>query len=133
MEPLFHGTRQMGREPIGPTSVREYAQLIVDGQTVAIELEPGDATYYCLIIVPAWTEGLLGRLDRYGIPRHACMDYLFVTRVDDDGGKTFIFNRFNSGEHTLEDHIKNPWSQRLLSWWLRGLWEDINDIIVNQT
>ena len=118
--PLHYGNREMVSEPINlPLSV--VADLLRQGLPVSVELEPGDATYYHLLIVPAWATYVAPFLGRYGIPRDRATDYLIVTRLTDQEGLAF-YATANVGDWDLPG-IENEWTRDLLVWWLRHLWQ----------
>lgn len=122
-ERLIYGLVEMRAEPINGT-LEQIAAALHNGHPVIAELEPGDATYYNLLISPAWGAGIRGSLGRFGIPLRAVEGYLIVTKLTDTGGITFYVTD-RVGTWDLEEHIRNPWTRELLVWWLLQLWDEI--------
>lgn len=128
MEPLNYNGKTMDRAPING-SVYEFARLIEEGSTIVAELEPGDATYYSLLIVPCWSNYTAHFLGRWGVPATHSHEYLFVSRLSDpESMGCFIHNHHPVLEFDVEALSRNKWSQQLLAWWLTQLWEEINAI-----
>ncbi len=119
---LKYGNREMVAEPINvPLSV--VADLLRRGLPVSVELEPGDATYYHLLIVPASAPYVEPFLGRYGIPVDRATDFLIVTKLTDQEGRAF-YATADVGPWDLHG-IENEWTRELLVWWLRRLWSVI--------
>jgi hypothetical protein len=119
---LRYGAREMNPSPLNMT-LADLAWRLHDGRPVIAELEPGDATYYSLLIVPAWAGDVVRHLGRYGIAPDQAHRYLIVTKLNDQGGSAF-YATADVGEWDLHG-IDNPWSRELIVWWLRLLWAEI--------
>ena len=120
-EALAYNERPMSPDPIN-IDVEDVVDALTDGRPVSVELEPGDATYYNLIIVPCWAPVVRRSLGRYGVPRADATEYLLVTYLRGDDSPTFFAM---SHVNALDVPVKNPWSAGLVAWWLRGLWRAI--------
>ena len=118
MRELMYNGKPMKVQPIGPYTITDYARWIREGKAVAVELEPGDGTYYNLLIVPCHAPQLLGRLERFGIPITEAHQYLIVTYLKDDGGPTYVVPMFSVDHHMDDGRIHNSWTKRLIIWWL---------------
>lgn len=120
MSELLYGNKPMDPKPING-SLESVCRCLRRGETVVVKLEPGDATHYCLLIVPAWAEDVAAHLGRYGIREHSAVEYLIVTQLDDAGGQAFY-----AFAHGMEGcdmrHIRNSWTQQIFTWWFDLLW-----------
>lgn len=130
---LLYNGRQMNPEPRNPPGLglaldlKSVARLLqLDAYPLIVELEPGDGTYYNLLIVPAWSEFTTTHLGRYGIPPDKTRDFLIVTKLSDGESQTF-FAADDVGEWDLHG-IENNWSRELIVWWLRFLWQHITKL-----
>lgn len=121
-ETLEYAGKQVVAEPIN-MSLDMAATYLRDARPCVVELEPGDVTYYNLLIVPAWRVGVGSYLQRFGIAPGRASEYLIVTKLTDVGGLTFFATR-EVGSWDLEI-IPNEWTRELLAWWLRELWRRI--------
>lgn len=121
--PLMYGTREMQPDPIN-TTFGEIVERLAHGHPVIVELEPGDATYYSLLIVPAWAAYVATHLGRFGIPADQAHRYLIGTRMTDQEGQAFYATE-HVGPWDI-DSVDNEWSRELIAWWLRILWEHLN-------
>src|SRR5947208_2980472 len=110
----------MNPEPVNQSLARLATCLVQGDHPVIAELEPGDATYYNLLLVPAWAAYVAPHLGRFGIPLTKAHDYLIVTRLTDTEGQTFYCTR-QIGDWDLEI-IPNAWTRTVLVWWLKILW-----------
>lgn len=121
MTPLTHMGVGMTPEPVN-VHPEQIVDAIRDGDPVVVILEPGDATRYHLLIVPAWADKVRDQLGAYGIPVRVAEGTLIVTKLSQEGGNTF-WAQTHVNEYDLADAIQNEWSRILLSWWLREyLW-----------
>jgi hypothetical protein len=95
------------------------------GQSCVVQLEPGDATHYCLLLTPCWAMGVRQELGRFGIPVESATNYMLVTALTDEGsdGSTWIT------PHVMEYQVAklspNPWSQLIYLTFLQNLWWEI--------
>lgn len=117
-ELLYHG-RQMNPTPLG-SSMDDVARALQGEHPVSAEIEPGDGTYYNVLIVPAWCEHVKEHLGRYGIPAEKAKDYLIVTKLTDADSPTF-YAADDVGAWDMHG-IENQWTRDVLVWWLRYLW-----------
>ncbi len=128
MDALTYQGKQMVVEPINRSLVK-IAYDLKAGMPVVAELEPGDATYYCLLLVPAWAPCVVDYLGRYGIQRTLTDEpnFLLAVKLDADGGRAAWIpcdNRLGVW-HTA--HLsENTWSQEFLVWWLLHLIDRLN-------
>lgn len=124
-ETLKYGAKEMRPSPIN-TTLGDIVTCLEHGHhPVIVELEPGDGTYYNLLIVPAWAAYVAPRLARFGIPADRAMGWLIVTKLTDQQGQAF-YATADVGPWDLHG-IDNEWSRELLAWWLRAiLWPAIN-------
>lgn len=120
---LDYNGKLMAAEPIN-ISLGMVATRLRQGDPVIAQLEPGDATHYCLLIVPAWADEIRRHLGRYGIRENTAKDYLIVTQLDDAGGQAFY-----AYAHGMEGadmrHIRNGWTVQLFVWWFTLLWAEL--------
>ncbi len=124
-EELRYMNRPMNPEPVNlPLSA--VATALRDGDSIVAILEPGDATVYRLCVVPCWAAGVRADLRGVGIPPENARDYLLVTRFNGHGGDVFFAS--NIIEAFDLDVIQNGWSRELLSWWVRRLWKELEEI-----
>lgn len=122
---LKYGTEEMKPAPINTTLDAIVTCLEQGHHPVIVELEPGDGTYYNLLIVPSWAVYVAPHLRRFGILADRAIDYLIVTRLTDQEGQAF-YATAQVGPWDLHG-IDNEWSRELLAWWLREtLWPAIN-------
>ena len=98
----------------------DWAQLVSRTQTglaTFVELEPGDATYYALLIAPVpRTE-----LRRFGL---GSINWWFVAQLDDEGARGSAWVRTDMSRVdaiTIATLSSNQWSRILLAWWLTEL------------
>jgi len=119
---LTHHGRALSVAPRN-VPLETLAGQLARGQPAIAELEPGDATYYNLLIVPAWAPAVQGHLGRFGIPVALASDYLIVTRLTDTEGRAF-YARADVEAWDLAG-ITHPWTRELLAWWLGILWQAI--------
>lgn len=129
MKELLYNGKPMDPTPTAGT-IQGFASDLVDGETVLVQLEPGDATHYALLIAPCWAHpSLVYGLGRLGIPARSVGEYLFVAKVgDQESIGNFVHNRLPVLPFDVEPLSKNGWSWEFLSWWLTQLWEAINGI-----
>lgn len=123
-EPLLYHNREMKSEPSNYTLEQVAGLLHHYTSSVIAILEPGDATRYILLIVPAWSNHVQNHLNSFGIPDRAVRDYLIAVNLDDRGGRAFYATGW-VGPWDLIDSITNEWSRELLAWWFQCLWEEI--------
>lgn len=119
MKTLEYNGRPMRWDPINVSPERIQACLDVD-EPVVVQLEPGDATRYTLMLVPSpvmpWLRG-------FGIPETEADLWLLVVKLASDGrrdGWAWVPWRPGAevGTHDVAELDQNEWSQELLSWWL---------------
>lgn len=123
--PLLYGSKPMKPEPINIT-LEKLAQRLNQRETMIAELEPGDGTYYNLLLVPAVSLGTREYLGRFGISDSRAHCYLIVTKLTSYGGETF----YSYSEGTIPcdmESVKNEWTRVLLAWWCNLLWEAMED------
>jgi len=121
--PLMYGTKEMLAEPLN-MSLSAVAMYLLDREPVVVSLEPGDATNYTLLIVPALASGVHGQLGRYGIPLAACRDYLFISKLSGEACPgTFV--RPPCHDFDFEFISPNEWTRTFLAWWVNELWTRI--------
>lgn len=120
---LFNG-KPMSASPKG-TTLNAIAVALLAGQAVSAELEPGDATYYNLLIVPCWSEGLRNRLGRFGIPAGSATNYLYVQQLRDLAVEAEGFFARQGGVSAVDVPNRNEWSRQLIAWWVNLLWEEL--------
>lgn len=118
----YHG-RQMNAEPIN-IDLGTVADKLRGGSPVVVQLEPGDGTHYCLLVVPAWADDVRNHLDRFGIRPHSAESYMIVTQLDDTGGHGFYAFADGVEEWDLK-HIHNDWTRAVFCWWFNLLWPKI--------
>lgn len=118
-EPLAYHGRALTPAPIN-ADLEDLVEALAGGRTVVAELEPGDATYYNLVITPCWAPQVRRSLGRFGVPDRSADRYLLVTCLRDDGGPSF-FAQSHVGDYDVP--LTNAWSRELVAWWLRGLWQ----------
>ena len=115
--------KPMVAEPIN-VPLQRLAALLREGQTVVAELEPGDATYYNLLIVPCWADTVHRYLESFGIPPGSASNYLLVVKLEQECSRAaWILTDGAVGRHDTVPLTNNPWSQELLAWWLSHLVE----------
>lgn len=118
----YHG-KTLIVEPIN-MPLSDIGARLRGGHTVVAQLEPGDGTHYCLLIVPAWSEYVMDHLGRYGIRPSTANEYLLITQLNDTGGS--LFYAFAPGAETWDMHgIKNEWTREVFRWFTTHLWEAI--------
>lgn len=121
-ELLYNDRAVMKLEPTN-IGMDRLVLTLYEGNPAVVQLEPGDATRYCLLIVPAWSPEVKGSLDMFGIPSEHCSRYLLVTKMNGLKG-TMGFVPLNDGvlvEHHFDEIVTNFWSMRLLAWWFEIL------------
>lgn len=131
-EPLLYGSKQMDPKPLN-LPLEDIVLALRGGSPVVAQLEPGDGTHYCLLIVPAWADGVSPHLGRYGIRQTASRDYLIVTYLQDTHGHTFYafrdgtFYAFRDGMEAwdIDNAIKNAWTRQVFIWWFNMLWRQL--------
>lgn len=119
---LEYQGKVMEVEPITMT-LQEVAEQIKIGNPVVAELEPGDNTYYAILIVPLHGDGIRSKLGRFGIVPARSGDYWFVAKLGSIQSQgTFVRVDVAAIQvHQVAPLTDNEWSQRLLSWWLTHL------------
>lgn len=133
MQSLEYQGKQMKLEAEN-APLRHLARVVARGYPVIIELEPGDATHYHLLVVPAWAASVREHLGRFGIPVDRCWDYLIVTQLYDDVGNTFYVPAWIEGQHDIESRaVTNDWSRVFLSWWLQHFWHIVKEGLRQET
>jgi hypothetical protein len=122
--PLIYHNLEMRDEPIN-IDMLTVARLLRDNHSVVVELEPGDATYYCLLLVPCKATEVAPYLSRFGIPPNNASEYIIVTYLHDTHGDSFYSHRYTELHDMLNTKISNEWTQMFLVWWLQRLWSMI--------
>ena len=118
---LLYNGKPMDCEPVN-RSLEDTALTLRYGNTIVAELEPGDATYYVLCIVPCWGNHVAEHLGQFGVQASQSGNYLLVTYLDNSGGQTaWIPIDGKVMPHHTEPLSDNPWSQELFAWWLNQL------------
>lgn len=120
---ILEGGSAMDPEPVN-VGFDFLVQGLNTGRPMVAQLEPGDGTHYCLLIVPAWADSVAAHLGRYGIMQSRAGDYLIVTKLNDADGETCYACADGVGTWDLGG-IKNPWTKELLAWWLDLLWAEV--------
>ena len=123
MQLEYGSGRAMKAEPVnlGMLNVANYLEC---GETVVVELEPGDGTYYSLLLVPCWAEGVANYLDRWGITAEGAHKYLMVVKLEQEGSHAvWIPMQETIQEHHVAHLSTSAWSQRLFAWWFGELFE----------
>lgn len=114
--------KKMNPDPIN-IDMDVLVERLDNGVSTIVQLEPGDATYYSLLIVPVWSSSVAANLGRFGIPLDNSHNYLIVAKLGSCGG-TVGFVPLADGKldtHHFADFIENGWSQVLLAWWFNIL------------
>ena len=126
---LIYRGKPMTVEPAN-RSLAGVAELLRTGRSVIAELEPGDATYYNLLLVPCWAPGISGHLGRFGVPSGSAHRFLIVVKVDEEGGgMTFVpTDGQKIGVWDTLHLSSNEWSQELFAWWLSHLITALNEV-----
>lgn len=124
MKPLLYNTRPMKVEPIN-LDLSDIAQTLREGRAAVAELEPGDGTYYNLLLVPCDAPNVKGGFRRFGISHEAAHRYLLVVLVRDRRPDRAVFVQWDGviREHDVVGLEENGWSQTFLAWWLNALRE----------
>lgn len=118
------GSAVMNPEPVND-NIDHLVMQARCGETVLVQLEPGDATVYYLLIVPAWGDGTRENLGQFGIPAEHADEYLIVTYLKQDGGQTF-YATDRIGVYDLE-MLPNTWTRTVFAWWLHGFFKLVNN------
>ncbi|MDH3291523.1 MAG: hypothetical protein OEO20_11330 [Gemmatimonadota bacterium] len=114
---LYHTGKQMNPEPIN-IELRELVRVLARGEPAVVKLEPGDASHYAFLIVPASANHVRHHLGRYGIESSRAVDYWFVARLDDHGGAwTWLPIDWPARPELMILANDNEWTVTLLVWW----------------
>ena len=124
MTELLYNSKAMKVEPIN-ISMQDAAAILRGGGPVVVELEPGDGTYYALMLVPLYSSNIAESLGRYGIQPAEAHHYLFVAKLESDGCD-FIPIHANLGPYHFDELTGNDWSKQFLGWWFTELVEALN-------
>lgn len=128
MRPLDYNGRPMRAAPINGT-LTQLAAMLRDGQPVVAELEPGDATYYALLITPCDALYVAPFLGRQGVPPREAYRWLHVAKLGD--GQAFVRLDGEVLAYDLTGLTRNGWGQEFLAWWLNALREALGaDVLV---
>jgi hypothetical protein len=121
----------MRADPINASVERLVEVLVEESKPVVAELEPGDGTYYSLLITPAWSRAVEPCLGRWGIPESAAGDWLLVTKLDQTGpmASTWVNWKSDVGFHTVAKLSDFAWTQELLFWWLELLVGQVRETV----
>lgn len=126
---LFCDDRQMDPEPKNGT-LSLFAALLAAGETVYVNLQPGDGTRYNLMLVPLWAAHL-GTLKQDWSPE-CWQDTLYVLNVtahDDVTGCTTTYASGNYGAVLSTAAKGYEWTARIIEWWLEfHLWPRIRAV-----
>lgn len=118
----YHG-REMKVEPTNMRLADVVQRLDGDGLPVVVNLEPGDATRYVLLLTPCWSTWMQNELGCFGIPSDD--SWMLVTKVDQSGPMASVWIPLEGGELGLWNveklSNKNKWTATILRWWLEEL------------
>lgn len=92
------------------------------GIPVGWTMEPGDMTRYRLMLIPLWTSPDL-RLAAGDGGVGGCNRWLVVVKCGE--GNAVVLP--SCQPHDLEDAMANPWTRRLVSALVRGIWHLIDN------
>lgn len=122
IEPLvYRNGKTMAVEPINAT-MEDLAYHLHRDEPVVAQLEPGDATYYNLLLVPTHIPTLCGQFGRYGVPEVSADQYLIAIKMDDQDLRGCWIPKFEPTDtHHVAPLSPNEWSQAFLAWWFRHL------------
>lgn len=124
----FVNGKALNPEPLNMT-LHNMAVALKEGNTVVANLEPGDASFYALLIVPCWGPNLRESLGRWGVPPFASKDYCLVTQLRDHVSKTAwitIDGPIQLHQMTLLND--NEWTQQVFAWWFENLREELEEM-----
>lgn len=94
IEPLLYNGRPMAIEPHN-MALAMVAGCLKDGQSVMVQLEPGDGTHYGILITPAWADSVAPDM----------------------------FYAFKGGTDVWDiPSIKHHWTRQVFAWWFSILW-----------
>lgn len=122
---MYHG-RPLTPQPAGAIMLGEYVQMLLDGGSVSLYLEPGDGTRYCLTIAPVrWREERdeMVVLERLAVVRSSGSggDFRSAALLPDPNESDEIY--YEDEIHRLADG--NEWTMQVFNWWFGILWERI--------
>lgn len=122
MTDLTYNGKPMTFDPIN-MDVERMIQLLHQGTPQVVNLEPGDATRYDLLLLPLNLDvGLY--LGNHGIEPHTYGGYLFVSWLSDEvcPGTWVPFSvDMMVDVWDVAGLSNNGWSRQLLAWWLTSL------------
>ena len=126
IEPLVYGAgKAMAVEPVNTTMV-DLANNLSHGVPQVANLEPGDATHYSLLLVPAHLATLRNHFGRWGVPADRAHDYLIAIKMDDLQMLGCWIPKFEPTDvHHVAPLTGNEWSQAFLVWWFRHLLQEM--------
>jgi hypothetical protein len=109
--------RAMQPEPVG-MSVAAVAARLDKGETVSVQLQPGDGTRYDLLLVPVWAEHV-GAWS-LGFTENGKRQTLFVINAQSPSKLrgTYVMRGGYYGVLLECGAWYAPWSVTLLEWWL---------------
>ncbi len=120
-EPLVYQGKEMAVEPIN-TTMERLASNLQHGVPQVAELEPGDATYYSLLLVPADLPMIRNHFGRWGVPAESAGNYLIAVKLDDIHMHGCWIPRFEATQpHHVAGLTPNEWSRQFFAWWFAQL------------
>ena len=99
-------------------------ELLQHNQPLVVILEPGDATRYTLLLVPAASSAVGRDLSDFGIVASQAHRYIFVSKLSsmECQGSWLPFGPGVVVEpHDIVYLSDNQWSQTFLAWWFTEL------------
>lgn len=117
---LQYHDREFTLEPVNVSFATVVSHLKRTGKPIFVELEPGDATRYCLIVCLLGND--TGNLDILAVirtndfPLYSDSVGSAVVTLRDCAECSFEFER--EIEHMSKG---NPWTGEVLGWWVRNL------------
>lgn len=122
---VAEGLKELTVEPINVT-MHDLAVHLLSGLPMVAQLEPGDATHYGLLLMPADSATIRDAWGRYGITPETANQYLLAVRLD-SMHMHGCFVPCNDGEirvHHVHALTENEWSRQFLAWWFNHLLEE---------
>ena len=129
IEPLLYSTgKEMSVEPINITMDSLVWGLSHNVPYVA-NLEPGDATHYSLLLVPAGGVTICENFGRWGVPADRASEYIIAIKMDDRDLRGCWIPTFEPTDpHHVASLSPNEWSRAFLAWWFRHLLEELEKL-----
>lgn len=120
VEPLLFNDTPMELEPTNIT-MSDVVRFLKSEMPCVVDLQPGDATRYQLLLVPCGSRYVRLFLGVVGIPPESAGNYLFVAKINGALGQTFINTTHEPNESDFEDMGGNTWTMTFLAWWFANL------------